>query len=76
MTAMLETDIIVIRHAIEPVHPKSFRQQQLGKMEAYKTSSSGDEDFAHAMALMCDPACGQSSISGRTAIRLRQPCHP
>ena len=42
MTALLESYIVLIRHPVKAMDNKAFREQELGKMEADKTSGAGN----------------------------------
>ena len=47
MTALLETDIIVICHAIETVDLKALRQKESRQMIADEPSCPGDQNPFH-----------------------------
>jgi hypothetical protein len=54
MAALLQPHIIVIRHAVKAMHPKTFGKQQAGKVKADKACRACDKDAFHDMRFPAD----------------------
>jgi hypothetical protein len=45
--ALLQLNVIVIRHAVKAVDAEPFVEQELRKVETDEAGGAGDEDFSH-----------------------------
>ena len=54
--ALLQLDVIVIRHAVKPVNAEPFVEQKLCKVKTDEAGGAGDEDFSHG-GVQYDKCC-------------------
>ncbi|GHD05640.1 hypothetical protein GCM10016234_01950 [Tianweitania populi] len=52
MAALLEADIVIVRHAVITMDAKTLGEQQLGQMKANEASCARYEDTSHAVMLL------------------------